>query len=348
MNARVVFTGCGALGAGVVGRGAVAEVLQGGRFAGAEDLPEARLSLLIHDKGTRAWTRTARLLAAAAQLAAQEAGWLAPAPPFAPQDCGVVVGSTYGNLHASVLFDLETLREGPQYVSPQDFANTVINQTAGRIAARHGFTGLNTTLCTGEASALDALDYARTVLRRGRVRAVLCGAGLERAPEAAQVCVRLRTTGVPFAEGAAAFALELEPGARARGARRLAVLAGAGSVFRDGAPGQEEAVQAALEDAGVRAAELSEVIAPASGHAARDAEEGAALERLGVRAPVLAPKAAAGECLEASAALAVALALSRLEARPPAAAPRAVLVCASDPLGHHAAVVLAEAQPALY
>ena len=231
---RILVTGMGVLSTTGIGARAAFEGLLAGRACVGGEIANLDPAVFLGNRGLRHFDRTALLLASAARLALDDSGLASGG--YAPEDMGVVVGSTHGSLQAIAEFDQESVRNGPGAVNPQDFANTVINAPAGRVSMLFGPTGLSSTIATGTASALDALSYGLRILRRKRALALLCGAALGYSPEIAAGYGRARrlvspAVGcVPFgadrqgpslSEGAAVFVLEREDGASARGARAL-------------------------------------------------------------------------------------------------------------------------------
>ena len=322
---RVVISGNGLVSSvGVGAREAFDRMLEG-VVGAAGETPGLEVEEYLGKKGLRHWDRTSLLLGAAARMALNEAGLVGEELPYTPDRLGVVAGSTHGSIQAIAEFDQEAVKEGPKYVNPQAFANTVINQPAGRLAMFFDMPGLNTTIATGRASALDALDYSATMLRGGRIGALLCGSALGNSPEIDEgyrKAGRLVAAGngsIPFsegskgawlAEGSAVFVLETEDGARARGASPIAWISGYGSAFSITHDGPRLAMEAALRSAGLGPEQIGGVIAFASGSPVGDAEEGAAIQEVfGDRVAVTAPKAMTGDCLEASGAIDIAVAI---------------------------------------
>ena len=124
-------------------------------------------------KGLRNLDRTTLLALVAAKLAIEDAHL--DITDENRNDIGVVLGSTMGSVHSISEFDKEGLREGPRYVNPAKFPNTVINSPASQVAIRFGLRGLNSTISTGFTASLDAFGYAMDMLRLGRVRTLLVG-----------------------------------------------------------------------------------------------------------------------------------------------------------------------------
>jgi 3-oxoacyl-[acyl-carrier-protein] synthase II len=118
----------------------------------------------------------------------------------------------------------------------------------------------------------------------------------------------LHRRGFALAEGAALMALETAERAAARGATALATVCGYASAFGEDERAVARAVAQALDDAGVAAHEIDLWVASANGSPVLDAREAAGVTlALGEHRPaVLVPKAALGDALGASGALAVA------------------------------------------
>jgi 3-oxoacyl-[acyl-carrier-protein] synthase II len=345
---RAVITGVGVLS--TVGIGAdrtFDNTLNGEAPRGTPDgsfalIPGFDPKIFLGERGIRHFDRTALLLASAARLALDESEL--GEGSYRGDETGVVIGSTHGSIHAIAEFDREALVEGPRYVNPQAFSNTVINAPASRLSILHGATGLNSTLASGSASALDAIAHGITMLRAERISLLICGAALGQSPELAdgyRRAGRLARDGAaspPFgtarhgpvpAEGAAVFAIEEESRALRRGARSLAAVSGAGSAFALDCGGEdpgevlalEASMRVALEEAELSPEEVSCVVASAAGAPEGDRVEAEAIGRVfrprgpgssgGV--PVTAPKSIAGDSFEASPAIGVAIAVVALE-----------------------------------
>jgi 3-oxoacyl-[acyl-carrier-protein] synthase II len=375
-------------------------MLNGEAPCGASDgsfdlIPGFDPKIFLGERGIRHFDRTSLLLASAARLALDECEL--GEESYRGDETGVVVGSTHGSISAIAEFDREALVEGPKYVNPQAFSNTVINAPASRLSILHGATGLNSTLASGSASALDAIAHGVAMLRAERISLLICGAALGRSPEIAEGyrrAGRLARAGEespPFgsarhgpapAEGAAVFVIEEESRALRRGARSLAAVSGTGSAFAldcggedsGGVSALEASMLEALQQADVSPEEVSCVVSSASGTPEGDRVEAEAIGRVfrsggsdssdGV--PITAPKSIAGESLEASPAVGVAIAVVSLERqrippiarltnvdpafsgldlvrdRPREAPLRHALVLGRDDSGHCASVLISE------
>lgn len=141
------------------------------RYAG--EISNFQPEKYLGSKGLRNLDRTTLLALVAAKLAIEDAKL-----KITDENCndiGVVLGSTMGSVHSISTFDIESLREGPRYVNPALFPNTVINSPASQISIRFGIKGLNSTIGTGFTASLNALEYAVDMLRLGRVKTLLVG-----------------------------------------------------------------------------------------------------------------------------------------------------------------------------
>src|SRR6266481_2794639 len=140
---------------------------QGGFIASFQ--PESYLK----GRPLRALDRTGRIVASAARLALEDSGWTPEA--LARHDVGLVLGTMFGSVHTISEFDRRALTQGPSYVSPMDFANTVLNAAAGQTAIWHNLRGINSTIACGNTSGLMALGYAADLIRYGGHSAILAG-----------------------------------------------------------------------------------------------------------------------------------------------------------------------------
>jgi len=187
---------------------------------------------------------------------------------------------------------------------------------ACHVAIGQDARGPNNTLCLGEASSLLALIEAASIIRRGHADVMICGGsssrlsitpmlyrGVDRlsrkieTPAAACRPFDAERDGMVNGEGAAAFILEREDFARARGAQVLTRVAGWGVTFgsREPSPSKHQsAIERSMTQA-LRAAELppqevGHVNAHASGTIEDDPWEAQAIRAVLGDVPVTAPK----------------------------------------------------------
>src|SRR5262245_12807620 len=100
------------------------------RFEGrpVAEIPDFDSAQWLGNKGVRVLDRGARLLCVAAQMALGETEG---------PEIGLVCGTMFGSMHSIVEFDWTGVTEGPSYVNPMQFPNTVINSASGQAAIRY-------------------------------------------------------------------------------------------------------------------------------------------------------------------------------------------------------------------
>ncbi|MBI3940608.1 MAG: hypothetical protein HY315_07210, partial [Acidobacteria bacterium] len=341
MSRRVMVTGAGVITSIGAGIEAFSEALYEGRcgiassaLIGASPAPAAEIRNFtpepwLGNKGIRVLDRSARLLCVAAQMALTHSDLARRAAGGEDPSLGLICGTMFGSVHSITAFDWSGLTDGPKYVNPMDFPNTVINSPAGQAAIRYKLRGVNSTISSGLASGLYAIHYASEFLRLGRAGALLAG-GVEELCEESFLgfckngLISARGRIAPFApdrdgtvlgEGSALWVLETEEAARERGAAPLLEVCGFGAAhdahsitaYQLRAEGATAAIEEALRSSGIGPEAVGMVVASAGGSRAGDRMEARALANIfGARLaeiPVCAPKAAFGEALGASGAL---------------------------------------------
>ncbi|WP_158895010.1 beta-ketoacyl synthase N-terminal-like domain-containing protein [Amycolatopsis anabasis] len=233
-------------------------------------------------KGTRAMNRVSGLTVAAAKHLLADIG---VAPGEGSEDVGFVLGTTTGSAQSMMDLTRASLTgDKPDHVEPAAVPGCVMNCAAGQAAIWHGLKGPNATIAAGRTTGLQALNYARRLLRTGRAGQVLCGAAEEYSSARSWLEHHRRANGGAvrvMAEGCAMFLLE--PADRVGAGRTvLATLSGLESrVCLDsdlsGAIGT--AVRSLLERSGVPA----ERVWAATGSDFLDAD-GTAVESIALRA----------------------------------------------------------------
>jgi 3-oxoacyl-[acyl-carrier-protein] synthase II len=285
----------------------------------------------LQGKSLRPLDRTGRIVASAAKLALENSGWV---PEMLRQhDVGLALGTMFGSMHTISAFDRHGLTAGPSYVSPMDFANTVLNAAAGQTAIWHNLRGINSTIACGVTSGLMALGYAADLIRYGGHTALLAGGadefcveawcGFERAGllgnsnglDEFPVPFSARRNGFALGEGAALLMLEQWDAAEERGASILGEIRGHGSSYdlrRNPDCGPDaiaRAMDAALRDSQMCTSDIHCLSASANGSVVTDLNEALAIHTLfngsAESVPVTAIKSMLGEALGASGALQV-------------------------------------------
>lgn len=285
--------------------------------------------------------RFAHLALAAARWAMADAG-LEPTGRLA-QRVGVVLGVGSNSLET---YPKEFGRLGedrPTAVSPLALPRSVPNMVAGEVAMDLGVGGANFTVASACASGTTALGVARDLLLAGTCDVVLAG-GSESArsrmtatcfhqmralsrrcdqPERASRPFDADRDGFVLAEGAAVLVLERREHARGRGAGVRALVRGFGAsadAHHPTAPhpqglGAEEAIRAALADAGCHLDDIGHINAHGTSTPVGDAVEAGLYLRLynGTPPAVTAPKSIVGHALGAAGAIEAALTVLALE-----------------------------------
>lgn len=352
MEPAIAITGVGVISPIGTGREAFAEGLLAGQCAlgpitrfeagaaagglGAE-IADFDPAHYLGPKGLRRIDRTSLLAGSAARLAIDDAGLDGVYPP---ERTGVALGSTFGVIDNICFFDRDALDDGPAYVNPMDFPNTVYNAPASRIAIFCKITGPTSTIATGKASALDSLLYGADFLRIGRAEAYLVGGAYGLNPDTLWVFHRSgllarsseksapygkSRSGFLLGEGAGILTMERLEDAERRGAPVKAVLSGAATCH--GSSGSADlgpaaasgarAAESAITDAGLSSGDIGLVVSGANGSPLGDLAEAQALGSVFgpglAEIPLLPLKSLTGECLDASGVFQVASALVCLD-----------------------------------
>ncbi len=295
----------------------------------------------LGQKGIRHIDRTSLLVSSATVLAIKDANLESV---YSGDELGIVVGSTYGSIDSISSFDFQSLREGPNYVNPMDFPNTVLNAPASRASIFCKATGLNTTISNGVTSSIDSIIYASDFLRMGRVKAVVAGGvhglthdifwGSHSSKILAgsrngtlEICAPFdkRRNGMVIGEASALVILETLEDALKRNAHIYAEVKGYGTAFEPKMAvtkdyqidGNKRAITNAINDADLTLHDISYISANAYSGIYGDALETQVIKDVfGMRAnliPVTAVKSMTGECFDASGALQTVAALMSIK-----------------------------------
>jgi len=244
-------------------------------------------------------------------------------------------------------------RQLPEVVNPMWLLRALPNNVLCHVGIKYNLKGTNACITNHSTSGLLAVIEASAALREAEAERAVVAA--HDAPVEPQMLAYYESVGVvakdtlrPFdagrdgsllGEGAGALMLETEASAAARGATVLGEFLAGGAAteaegllpIRDDGDGPAAAIQAALDAAGLRPADVGMVVAHANGTRNSDASEAAAIRRVfGDDAPpVTGFKWAFGHLLAASGMLDCVLALEALRAR---AVPGIATLRATDPL----------------
>ena len=323
---RVAITGLGVVSAAGIGADAYFEGLcspapVGDRRVTGFD-PNAHFE---SPKEARRADPYTQFLVAAADQALDQAGEI----EADPTRCGTMIGTGVGGI-TTLEQQISVLNEkGPRRVSPFLVPMMMANAGGATLAMRYGWMGPSENVVTACAAGTHAVGNAARLIADGRCDAVLAG-GSEAPFTPTAVAgftnmTALSSSGVsrPFdverdgfvmAEGAAALVLEDWDMARARGAVILAEVLGSASTadahhITAPAPGGSGAVhcmQLALDDAGVRPADVVHVNAHGTSTVLNDAAEAEALSKVFGTSPgplVTSTKGVTGHGLGAAGAL---------------------------------------------
>jgi 3-oxoacyl-[acyl-carrier-protein] synthase II len=295
---------------------------------------------LLGKKGLRTLDRSTRLISSAAKLAVDDAGLQIDNKNT--HSMGVSVGTTFGSLHSISQFDRDGLIEGPKFVNPSHFPNTVLNSPASQVSIRFKIKGFNTTISTGFCASLDAVSYASDFIRLNRADVVLAGGVEELCEEtfsgfynlgclsgadgSAPLCCPFdkRRNGIIVSEGAAVLVLEDEDHAMKRGARVMARVLGYGNSFDPSADlyfshagtGLANCINIALKDASLNPEDVNYIASCANSTKGLDTMETKVIKAVfGEKAfhiPVSSIKSMTGESYSASGALSLVAAVGAL------------------------------------
>jgi 3-oxoacyl-[acyl-carrier-protein] synthase II len=355
MTKKVVITGIGVLSPIAIGR----EAFWAGLFEGktgfrpvtlfdtspfrvniAGELTDFDALSFLGKKGLRDLDRSTRLICSAAKLAIDDSR--IEITEETTHSMGASIGTTFGSLHSISQFDRSGLIEGPRFVNPSHFPNTVINSPASQVSIKFKIKGFNTTISTGFCASLDAVSYAADFIRLNRADVVLAGGVEELCEETfmgfhnlgclsgtdgwAPICCPFdaRRNGTILSEGAAVLVLEDEQHALNRGAVILARVLGYGNAFdpmaesnfHHAGQGLKNAVSLALQEAALNPGDIDYVSACANSSKGLDRMETNVIKEVfGARAlslPVSAIKSMVGETYSASGVLSLAAAVGAL------------------------------------
>ncbi|HNX81319.1 MAG TPA: beta-ketoacyl-[acyl-carrier-protein] synthase family protein [Candidatus Omnitrophota bacterium] len=297
-------------------------------------------AVYLGPKGLRTLDRSTRLVSSATKLALDDAGFVVT-EENAPR-LGVAIGTMFGSLRSIAEFDRDAMVDGPQYVNPAFFPNTVINSPASQVSIKFNCKGFNSTLATGFCASLDAMKYAADFLRLGRVDAVLCGgveelcqetylglykAGCLAGINGAEIACPFdkRRNGLIIGEGAVIFCLETLDAARKRNAHICAEVAAGANAFSSSGinaydqrgAGVRTAMRKTVAGAGLSEGDIDCIFAAANATLDADKIEAEAIRHVFSGASrevsVTAIKSKTGECLSASGAIAAAAAVVAIE-----------------------------------
>jgi len=221
---------------------------------------------------------------------------------------GVVLGSGIGGM--TTIYDQMSrlIQKGPNRVSPLTIPKLMLNAGGGNLAIAYGFRGPNYSVATACASAANAIGNSMYLIRDNVCDQLITG-GSEAAmtrmalaafanmralstrnddPEHASCPFDAKRDGFVFSEGAGIVVFEELESAQKRGADILAEIVGFGTTCDAGhitSPDQEgkgaaDAMQAALDDAQIKATDIDYINAHGTSTPLGDKAETHAIKRV--------------------------------------------------------------------
>ncbi len=249
---------------------------------------------------------------------------------------GVIIGSSVGGVE-SYYNEVRMLLEvgDPRRITPFGIPMLVVNGGGNLVSITLGAGGASSPPISACATGADCIGHAFDLIRWGRLDQALAGCGdapifpigiaafdrvgacsrLNEDPERASRPFDRNRTGLVFSEGAAVIVLEELETARSRGAHILAELVGYGSTsdaYHITAPdpegqGASQAIQLALDDAGLSPTDIDYINAHGTATALNDVMETKAVKRVfgahAYRVPMSSTKSMTGHGMGATAAM---------------------------------------------
>ena len=246
---------------------------------------------------------------------------------------GVSIGSGIGGLNTIYDNCIELHEGGPRRVSPFFIPKGIINMAAGNISIKYGLRGPNISVVTACATGAHSIGEAARMIKYGDADIMVCGgteSAVGRIGLAGFSAMRALSTrndepmrasrpwdknrdGFVMAEGAGILVLEDYDHAVARGAKIYAEVAGYGmsaDAYHITAPAQNgeggrRAMESALQDAGLKPADVDYINAHGTSTGLGDVGELAAVQELfaGVDVSMSSTKSMTGHLLGAAGAV---------------------------------------------
>jgi len=267
-------------------------------------------------------SRTDQLGLIAAEEAVKDSG----IDSYPPEEIGVCLGAGAGGMFEAETYHREILVKGKS--APSLILSFIPSFTTSRISDRFGFSGPKLTITTACSSSATSIGYGADLIRKGEVKAVVCGGSDSLSeltfggfnslkamdPSPCKPFDRKRA-GMSLGEGAAILILEDLEGAMKRGAKVLAEFLGygiGGEAHHITAPEPNGFVEArvmkeAMEEGGISADQIDHINAHGTGTPLNDKVETIAIKKaFGERAyaiPISSIKSMVGHCLGSAGAI---------------------------------------------
>ncbi|MCX5064970.1 beta-ketoacyl-[acyl-carrier-protein] synthase family protein [Micromonospora lupini] len=315
---RVVVTGLGPVSGIGIGVNEFTAGLRSGRSAAAPitsfdasgfphhwagEVPAFRPEALLRRLRVADWGRSALFAAAAARLAAMDAGLSLPATD--PARVGAVVGTTSGESTVVEQLTAELVAGGYPAMSAEALRQAPAERLSYAVSAELGLAGESVTLTTACSASNYAIGYAYDLLCWGEADVMVAGgadsvcrwahAGFYRLGALTERACRpfdRDRSGILTGEGGAALVLETLKHAQDRGARIYAEVLGYGvncDAHHMVAPNEESVaacMRLAQENAGVKPEDIDYISTHGTGTPANDLCEARAIRAVfGDRVP---------------------------------------------------------------
>ncbi len=246
---------------------------------------------------------------------------------------GVSIGSGIGGLNTIYENCIELANSGPRHISPFFIPKCIINMAAGHVSIKYGLRGPNVAMVTACATGAHSIGEGARLIQHGDADIMVCG-GSEGAvgkigvagfsamkalstrnddPEHASRPWDKDRDGFVMSEGAGVLVLEEYEHAVARGAKIYAEVAGYGlsgdayhiTAPAEGGEGGARAMMAALNDAGLKPADVDYINAHGTSTGLGDVGELTAVKKLfaGTNACMSSTKSMTGHLLGAAGAV---------------------------------------------
>lgn len=291
-------------------------------------------SLVVPVKDQRKMDRFILFVLVAAAEAIEQAGWH-PANAHDKERTATIIASGIGGFPAIVNAVRTTDHSGAGRLSPFTIPSFLANLAAGHVSIRHGFKGPLGTPVTACAASVQAIGDAARLIRAGDADIAVCGGAeacidlvslggfaaaralstaFNETPHRASRPYDRDRDGFVMGEGAGILVIEELNHALSRGATPLAEIVGYGTTADayhitsgpDDGEGAKRAMQIALEQAKLAAADIQHLNAHATSTPLGDAGELAAIKSvfgLNGSLAISATKSATGHLLGAAGGL---------------------------------------------
>lgn len=224
-----------------------------------------------------------------------------------PTDLGVIYGSGIGGLTTIQEQIIKMHDKGPKRVSPMFVPMAIANMAAGNIAIRANAQNICTSIVTACATGTNSIGEAYRQIKEGRAQAMIAGGAEASVNEigisgfAALNALSTSTdplkaskpfdrdrNGFVLGEGGGALVLESLEHAQARGANIIGEVVGygaTGDAYHITAPdpegkGAARAMQQAIDEAGIKPAEVAYINAHGTATHANDSGEALAINKV--------------------------------------------------------------------